>query len=151
MKTKIRNFLILPILLFSLVGCDTEETWTLEIVNDLSSPIFVYVADKKKKFKSRSALIQPKKNSFVWLSSKMPLRADEGVYRISVFSEERKLLMLIEGEHLNQYVIRKGESIIDILEGRDPSPIFSFEMKKEYLEIDSNNKTNFEEFEDFKE
>ena len=145
MKTKIKNILILQILLFSLVGCDPiEETWTLEIVNNLSYPIFVYVADKKDSYNSGSTLIPPRKNSFVWLSSKMPLRVDEGVHRISVFSEDRKLLMLIEGEQLNQYVILKGESIDDILEGRDPNSIFSFEVKREYIETDSNNKTNFE-------
>jgi len=79
--------------------------------------------------------IQPRKSVNVRISSKTPSKAHEGLRKIAVFSENKRMLILLEGEQLNQYVIPKEGSIDDILEGREPKTIFSFEIKEEYLDF----------------
>jgi len=135
MKPKIINILIIHIFLFSLIGCDYDyerASWQLEIANNLSYPISVHVIDKNNS-RSTLNLIQPSRPTSIWFSSKTPTNVNEGLRKISVFSENRRMLMLLEGEQLNQFVIRKEGSIDDILEGREPTPIFSFEVKEEHL------------------
>jgi hypothetical protein len=147
MKPKIINILIAHILLFSLIGCDYDyegASWQLEIANNLSYPISVHVIDKNNSRKTLN-LIQPNRTTSIWFSSKTPTNANEGLRKISVFSENKRMLMLLEGEQLNQYVFQKGNDIDDILEGRDPTPIFSFEVKEEHLDINLYNAINFEE------
>jgi len=141
MKAKIKNILnvlMIHILLFSLIGCDYYGTWQLEVVNNLSHPITVRITGKNDS-RNTLASIQPRKSASIWLSSKTPSEANEGIRKISVFSDKRRMLMILEGEQLNQYVILKGQSIEDILEGREPRTRFSFEVKEEHIGFDLDN------------
>jgi len=138
MRTKIRKILTLHLLLFILIGCDDYYgTWKLEIANDLSHPITVRITGKDN---SRDTLLlQPKRTANVLINSKTPSKANEGIRKISVFSETRRMLMILEGEQLNQYVIRKENNIDDILEGKESAPVFRFEVKEENIDFKLNN------------
>ena len=143
MKIRIIICLILPMFLFSLMGCDcsVRRAWTVEIVNELSYPIYATIIFKLNSEKKTTKLIQPEESDDVVrinVRKDIPSEAHAGIKKISVFLEDNTPFMVLEGEGIDEYVIFMGKDKYD-------DYLFYFEVKEEYLGIGLDKRIEFEE------
>ena len=155
---KIITSLILPMLLFSLLGCfcDEGEAWRIDIVNNLHHSIYAIVVFKtNSRFELGPILPGEMANEhsmYIFASKETP---HKGFSKISIFTEDRKPFMILQGEKMDEYVIYVGrfddkdESGAYIFDDGFGTYIFRLEVKEEYEGIGLNKKFDVEEvFED---
>ena len=141
MKIKIRTWLI-SILLFGLSGCDAcdvGQTWQITILNNLSHPIYVtviFVGDRS----SGSGLIMSGEEKMVSQDYifENP-EAHKGISKISIFSEDRTPLIILQDIEMDEYVIFTGASY------GGGAYRFRLEIEEELIGIGLDKVIDFEE------
>ena len=115
MKIKVKKIItcLILVFLFSLMKCDCGNRifWWIDIANNLSEPIYATVIFGSK---SRSELgpILPEeiaRKLITYISKTTSPEAHREIRRISVFSENREPLMVLQGKGMDEYVIFMGE------------------------------------------
>ena len=139
MKTKIRTWLIL-ILLFSLAGCDAcggGDFWHISIKNNLSYTIYINVIIRSRPVRTLGP-IAPGEDGVV---SEHYIFGNPEVHtiinKISIFSEDRTPLIILEGKMMDEYVICYREG--------DRAYFFRLEVEEELIGIGLDKKIDFEE------
>ena len=154
MKKKIVPGLI-SILLFGLSGCICYdgEMWEIEIVNNLNHSIYaIVVFERDSRFELGPILPGERETEFELHISESPETPHKGFRRISIFSEDEKPFMILQGEIMNEYVIFIGRP-----NGRDESGAYTFnggekgvcvfrlEVEEEYEGIGLDKRIDLEE------
>ena len=141
MKKKIINNLILSVYLFSLMGCTCGmRMWELEITNELSYPIYVDMTIRRK---YELGLMQPGESTIEveLVSQSVSPKASKKIRRISIFSEDREPIIILQGGTIDEYVIFMGKDKYN-------DYIFRLEVTEELRGIGLDNLNKKLEFEE---
>ena len=118
-------------------GClgDSVSGWIVEIANELPYSIHAVVEFQRNR-KYDLEIIPPKEivtvsESFVGISSSK--EAHRGIRQISIFSEDKRPLMIFRGKGMNKYVVF-------IKKYDEWDYLFRLEVKEEYIGIGLNNR-----------
>ena len=143
MRKKTIIWLVL-ILLFSSMGCpdpnDDRIAWQVDIVNNLSYPIYAFVIfnpHSKKEF----GPIEPEKEANVYgglIEKTVPEQAHRTFHKLSVFSKDGVPLMVLWGAEMDEYIIFVGGRF-----GSDYGRLFRLEVKEENIGIGLSKRIDY--------
>jgi hypothetical protein len=138
MKILKKIIIIKLLLLFNLEGCNHyDRVWQLEVMNKLSYPIYVTVMfNLSSDGRYELGPIQPGEMANEirrYDRNRAHSKANEEIYKIFVFSENKDPLMILIGKEMDNYVVFVGKNESD-------DYLFRFEVNEEdigtYMGVD---------------
>jgi hypothetical protein len=118
---------------------DNSRYWYIEVENNLSYPIYAIAILANHNLPL--GLILPGETASCFathVNENLPPEARREITKISVFSEDRVPLMVLEGKGIDEYVIY-------IERKENYNYFFHLEVKEEYIGMGLNKKVDFEE------
>ena len=125
-------------------------TYYVEIVSKLSYPISA-VVESQERHKKDLGIILPNEmvECVTSLRASASKNANKGIRRISIYTEDGTLWILLKGSNVNKYLVYRKESTVDdIQKGRESWCKFRLEVTEELMGIGLKKDINFEEIED---
>ena len=114
MKILKKIIIVMFVLLFCLIGCNHDvplRDWVVEIKNNLSYPIYaiiIFIPDDRYELGPIApGEVDSKRELLNYPAT--PLEAHRKIKKISIFSENEKPFMILQGEEMDEYVIFIGE------------------------------------------
>jgi hypothetical protein len=131
------------ILVFCLQKCacfgDGGISWRIEVVNNLSYPIHAIVIFGSNNNRLLRSILPGEIADRIegYIDKDIPPEAHRKIHKISVFSESKAPLMILESKEMDEYVI--------YIERKEYGYLFRLEVKEDCIGMGLNKKVDFKE------